>query len=172
MFIDTPGYLDSLRSALRESPDVILMGEMRDYDTISAAITAAETGVLLFSTLHTSSAASTINRIVDVFPANQQTQVRRQLAQLVRGIVCQQLVTTVDGTLAPAFEIMKSTPAIANKIREGDTHQIDSLIQSSSAQGMIMMDTSLLNMYNQGKITKETVLAACNNYDTVSTRLR
>lgn len=172
VFIDTPGYLDSLRSALRESPDVILMGEMRDYDTISAAITAAETGVLLFSTLHTSSAASTINRIVDVFPANQQIQVRRQLAQLVRGIVCQQLVTTVDGTLAPAFEIMKSTPAIANKIREGDTHQIDSLIQSSSAQGMIMMDTSLLNMYNQGKITKETVLAACNNYDTVSTRLR
>jgi len=172
VFIDTPGYLDSLRSALRESPDVILMGEMRDYDTISAAITAAETAVLLFSTLHTSSAASTINRIVDVFPANQQTQVRRQLAQLVRGIVCQQLVTTVDGTLAPAFEIMKSTPAIANKIREGDTHQIDSLIQSSSAQGMIMMDTSLLNMYNQGKITKETVLAACNNYDTVSTRLR
>lgn len=172
VFIDTPGYLDSLRSALRESPDVILMGEMRDYDTISAAITAAETGVLLFSTLHTSSAASTINRIVDVFPANQQTQVRRQLAQLVRGIVCQQLVTTVDGTLAPAFEIMKSTPAIANKIREGDTHQIDSLIQSSSAQGMIMMDTSLLNMYNQGRITKETVLAACNNYDTVSTRLR
>ena len=90
VYIDTPGYLESLRSALRESPDVILMGEMRDYDTISAAITAAETGVLLFSTLHTSSAASTINRIVDVFPANQQTQVRRQLAQLVRGIVCQQ----------------------------------------------------------------------------------
>ena len=172
VYIDTPGYLESLRSALRESPDVILMGEMRDYDTISAAITAAETGVLLFSTLHTSSAASTINRIVDVFPANQQTQVRRQLAQLVRGIVCQQLVSTVDGTLTPAFEIMKSTPAIANKIREGDTHQIDSLIQSSSAQGMIMMDTSLMNLYNQKKITKETVLAACNNYDTVSLRLR
>ena len=172
VFIDTPGYLESLRSALRESPDVILMGEMRDYDTISAAITAAETGVLLFSTLHTSSAASTINRIVDVFPANQQTQVRRQLAQLVRGVVCQQLVTTVDGTLTPAFEIMKSTPAIANKIREGDTHQMDSLIQSSSAQGMIMMDTSLLNLYNQGRITKETVLAACNNYETVSMRLR
>ena len=96
VFIDTPGYLESLRSALRESPDVILLGEMRDYDTISSAITAAETGVLLFSTLHTSSAANTINRIVDVFPANQQLQVRGQLAQLIRGVVCQQLITTTD----------------------------------------------------------------------------
>ena len=95
--IDTPSYLDSLRSALRESPDVILLGEMRDYDTISAAITAAETGVLLFSTLHTSSAANTINRIVDVFPATQQVQVRGQLAQLIRGVVCQQLIPGVDG---------------------------------------------------------------------------
>ena len=172
VYIDTPGYLESLRSALRESPDVILMGEMRDYDTISAAITAAETGVLLFSTLHTSSAASTVNRIVDVFPANQQTQVRRQLAQLLRGIVCQQLVPGKDGALIPVFEIMKNTPAIANKIREGDTHQIDSLIQSASAQGMITMDAGLMELYRQGRIEKETVLAACNNYDTVSLRLR
>ena len=95
--IDTPGYLESLRSALRESPDVILLGEMRDFDTISAAITAAETGVLLFSTLHTSSAANTINRILDVFPANQQQQVKIQLAQILKGVVCQQLVPTTDG---------------------------------------------------------------------------
>ena len=97
--IDTPGYLDALRSALREAPDVILLGEMRDYDTISSAITAAETGVLLLSTLHTSSAANTINRILDVFPANQQKQVKIQLAQILKGVVCQQLVQGVDGNL-------------------------------------------------------------------------
>ena len=110
--IDTPGYLESLRSALRESPDVILLGEMRDYDTISAAITAAETGVLLLSTLHTSSAANTINRILDVFPANQQKQVKIQLAQILKGVVCQQLVPTVDGGQTAVFEILKTTPAI------------------------------------------------------------
>ncbi len=118
VFIDTPGYLESLRSALRESPDVILLGEMRDYETISAAITAAETGVLLFSTLHTSSAANTINRIVDVFPATQQTQVRGQLSQLIKGVVCQQLVPTTDGTITPAFEVLKTNPAIQNMIRD------------------------------------------------------
>ncbi|MBO4330990.1 MAG: PilT/PilU family type 4a pilus ATPase, partial [Oscillospiraceae bacterium] len=110
--IDTPGYLESLRSALRESPDVILLGEMRDYDTISAALTAAETGVLLLSTLHTSSAANTINRILDVFPANQQKQVKIQLAQILKGVVCQQLVPSVDGGQIPVFEIMKTTTAI------------------------------------------------------------
>ena len=106
---------------------------MRDYDTISSAITAAETGVLLFSTLHTHSASDTINRIVDVFPANQQTQVRGQLAQLIKGVVCQQLVTTVEGQLTPVFEVT--------------------------------MDEGLLNLYNEHKITKETLLGACNNYD-------
>ena len=171
VFIDTPGYLDSLRSALRESPDVILLGEMRDYETISSAITAAETGVLLFSTLHTSSAANTINRIVDVFPANQQVQVRGQLAQLIRGVVCQQLVMTTDGVLTPVFEVLKSTPAIQNMIREGKLHQLDSAMQAAQAQGMITMDTSLLNLYNQGKITKETLLVSCNNYELVSKRV-
>lgn len=171
VFIDTPGYLDSLRSALRESPDVILLGEMRDYETISSAITAAETGVLLFSTLHTSSAANTINRIVDVFPANQQVQVRGQLAQLIRGVVCQQLVMTTEDVLVPVFEVLKSTPAIQNMIREGKLHQLDSAMQAASAQGMITMDTSLLNLYNAGKITKETVLTACNNYELVSKRV-
>ena len=112
--IDTPGYLESLRSALRESPDVILLGEMRDYDTISAAITAAETGVLLLSTLHTSSAANTITRILDVFPADQQKQVKIQLAQILKGVVCQQLVPSVDGSRIPVFEIMKTTTAIQN----------------------------------------------------------
>ena len=165
IFIDTKGYLDALRSALRESPDVILLGEMRDYDTISAAITAAETGVLLFSTLHTSSAANTINRIVDIFPGNQQTQVRGQLAQLLRGVVCQQLVMTNEGVLAPAFEVLKVTPAIRNMIREGKLHQLDSAMQAARAEGMITMDTSLLALYEQKKISKETLLAMCTNYE-------
>ncbi|MBO5513892.1 MAG: PilT/PilU family type 4a pilus ATPase [Mogibacterium sp.] len=165
IFIDTPGYLESLRSALRESPDVILLGEMRDFDTISSAITAAETGVLLFSTLHTSSADNTINRIVDVFPANQQVQVRSQLAQLIKGVVCQQLVTSVDGTLIPVFEVMKSSPAIHNMIREGKLHQLESAMQAASADGMVTMDTSLFDLYQQGRITKDTLLTSCNNYE-------
>lgn len=171
VFIDTPGYLESLRSALRESPDVILLGEMRDYETISSAITAAETGVLLFSTLHTSSAANTINRIVDVFPATQQVQVRGQLAQLLKGVVCQQLVPTADGTMIPVFEVMKSTPAIQNMIREGKLHQLDSAMQAASAEGMVTMDTSLMKLYNEKRISKETLLGACNNYEFVSKRV-
>ena len=165
IFIDTPGYMESLRSALRESPDVILLGEMRDYDTISSAITAAETGVLLFSTLHTHSASDTINRIVDVFPANQQAQVRGQLAQLIKGVVCQQLVPTVDGQLTPVFEVMKQTPAIQNMIREGKLHQLDSAMQAAKADGMITMDEGLLALYNEHKITKDTLLSQCNNYE-------
>ena len=171
VFIDTPGYLDSLRSALRESPDVILLGEMRDFETISSAITAAETGVLLFSTLHTSSAANTINRIVDVFPAQQQVQIRGQLAQLLRGVVCQQLVTTTDGHLAPVFEVMKSTPAIQNMIREGKLHQLDSAMQAATADGMVTMDQSLMSLYEAGRISKETLLTCCNNYDLMAKKV-
>ncbi len=167
IFIDTPGYLESLRSALRESPDVILLGEMRDYDTISAAITAAETGILLLSTLHTHSAANTINRIIDVFESRQQTQVRAQLSQLLKGVVCQQLVPTVDGKLEPVFEIMKQSPAIQNMIREGKLHQLDSAMQAARSDGMITMDESLLELYAQKKITRETLLGACNNYEFV-----
>ena len=169
--IDTPGYLDSLRSALRESPDVILLGEMRDYDTISAAITAAETGVLLLSTLHTSSAANTINRILDVFPANQQRQVKIQLAQMLKGIVCQQLVQGIDGSQIPVFEIMKSTPAIQNMIREDKLHQLESAMQAGAADGMCTMDGSLLKLYREGKITKDTALMSCVNYENMSKRL-
>ena len=172
VFIDTPGYLESLRSALRESPDVILLGEMRDYDTISSAITAAETGVLLFSTLHTSSAANTINRIVDVFPANQQLQVRGQLAQLIRGVVCQQLITTTDGHLQPVFEILKTNPAIQNMIREGKMHQLESAMQANAAEGMTTMDGSLFELYQKGLISKETALSVCNNYEFLSKRIR
>ena len=169
--IDTPGYMESLRSALRESPDVILLGEMRDYDTISSAITSAETGVLLLSTLHTSSAANTINRILDVFPANQQQQVKIQLAQMLKGIVCQQLVPSVEGNLIPVFEIMKSTTAIQNMIREDKLHQLESAMQAGGAEGMCTMDGSLLKLYKEGRISRETALMACANYENMVKRL-
>ena len=169
--VDTPDYLDALRSALRESPDVILLGEMRDYDTISAAITAAETGVLMLSTLHTSSAANTISRILDVFPANQQKQVKIQLAQILKGVVCQQLVPSADGGQLPAFEIMKSTPAIQNMIREDKLHQLESAMQAGAAEGMCTMDGSLLKLYQEGKITRDAALLSCVNYDTMEKRL-
>ncbi|MBE5997749.1 MAG: PilT/PilU family type 4a pilus ATPase [Lachnospiraceae bacterium] len=169
--IDTPGYLDSLRSALRESPDVILLGEMRDYDTISSAITAAETGVLLLSTLHTSSAANTINRILDVFPANQQKQVKIQLAQILKGVVCQQLVPSTDGGQIAVFEIMKTTTAIQNMIREDKLHQLESAMQAGAADGMCTMDGSLLKLYREGRISKDTALVSCVNYETMSKRL-
>ena len=169
--IDTPGYLESLRSALRESPDVILLGEMRDYDTISAAITAAETGVLLLSTLHTSSAANTINRILDVFPANQQKQVKIQLAQILKGVVCQQLVPATNGGQTAVFEIMKSTVAIQNMIREDKLHQLESAMQAGAADGMCTMDGSLLRLYKEGKISRDTALVSCVNYENMVKRL-
>lgn len=169
--IDTPGYLDSLRSALRESPDVILLGEMRDYETISAALTAAETGVLLLSTLHTTSAANTINRILDVFPAKQQMQVKIQLAQILKGVVCQQLVTLTDGRLQPVFEIMTSTPAVQNMIREDKLHQLEGVMKAGAAEGMCTMDGSLYNLYQEGKISRETMLLSCVNYDSMVRRL-
>ena len=169
--IDTPGYLESLRSALRESPDVILLGEMRDYDTISAAITAAETGVLLLSTLHTSSAANTINRILDVFPANQQKQVKIQLAQILKGVVCQQLVPSTEGGQTAVFEIMKTTTAIQNMIREDKLHQLESAMQAGAADGMCTMDGSLLRLYREKKITRDTALVSCVNYENMVKRL-
>ena len=169
--IDTPGYLESLRSALRESPDVILLGEMRDYDTISAAMTAAETGVLLLSTLHTSSAANTISRILDVFPANQQKQVKIQLAQILKGVVCQQLVPATDGGQVPVFEIMKSNTAIQNMIREDKLHQLESAMQAGASEGMCTMDGSLLKLYKEGRITRDTALLSCVNFESMSKRL-
>ena len=150
---------------------MILLGEMRDYDTISAAMTAAETGVLLFSTLHTSSAANTINRILDVFPANQQQQVKIQLGQILKGVVCQQLVPKVGGGQVAVFEIMKATPAIQNMIREGKLHQLDSEMQAGAAEGMCTMDGSLLKLYREGVITKETALISCVHYETMLKRL-
>lgn len=168
---DIPTYVKALRSALRESPDVILLGEMRDYETIEVAMTAAETGQLLFSTLHTVGAANTVDRIIDVFPANQQHQIRMQLSMILQAVISQQLIPGVDGKLIPAFEIMFTNPAIKNLIREGKTHQIDSAIQAGASDGMRTMDASLLQLYRAGRITKEVACTYCVNYETMEKRL-
>ena len=155
---DTLSYERVLKAALREDPDVILIGEMRDLETISTAITAAETGHLVFSTLHTIGAAKTIDRIVDVFPPHQQEQIKIQLASVLQIIISQQLVETVDGDRNAALEIMVATPAIKNLIREGKTHQIESSIQTGSKYGMRTMDMELANLYREGIITQETAM--------------
>ena len=155
---DTLSYERALKAALREDPDVILIGEMRDLETISTAITAAETGHLVFSTLHTIGAAKTIDRIVDVFPPHQQEQIKIQLASVLQIIISQQLVETVDGDRNAALEIMVATPAIKNLIREGKTHQIESSIQTGSKYGMRTMDMELANLYREGVITQETAM--------------
>lgn len=168
---DTPSYVSALRSALRESPDVILLGEMRDYETIEVAMTAAETGQLLFSTLHTTGAASTVDRIIDVFPASQQQQIRLQLSMILQAVISQQLVPAVDGSMVPAFEVLLTDPAVKNLIREAKTHQIDSAIQAGAARGMRTMDQSLLELVQSGTITKETALTYCIHYETMERRL-
>ena len=157
--LDTESYATALRAALRQTPNVILLGEMRDFETIQTALTAAETGQLLLSTLHTVGAAKTIDRVVDVFPAHQQTQVRIQLSMVLRAVISQQLLPDVNGGLQPAFEIMLVTPAIQNMIREGKTHQIDNVIFSNADAGMRTMDSDILRLYKQGKITREVALS-------------
>lgn len=168
---DVNSYLDALRASLRQRPNVILLGEMRDYETIDVAMTAAETGHLIFSSLHTVGAANTIERIIDVFPANQQRQISVQLAMVLSAVVSQQLVPDVNGDLIPVFEIMNVNPAIKNLIRENKTHQIDNVISLSQSEDMISMDTALLNLCKQGKITKQTALAYCTNPDILSKKL-
>lgn len=157
--MDTLSYANAVRAALREDPDIILVGEMRDLETISTAVTAAETGHLVFSTLHTIGAASTIDRIIDIYPTNQQQQIRVQLAMVLEGVISQSLLPTADGNgRVAAFEVMLGTPAIRSLIREAKTHQIQSTIQTSRAQGMITMDDALYELFSAGTITKETAL--------------
>jgi twitching motility protein PilT len=157
---DTEGYVPALRAALRQSPDVILVGEMRDYETISTAMTAAETGHLVISTLHSVGAANTVNRIIDAFPPNQQQQVRVQLSQILQSVVSQKLIPSKKGTLVPAFEIMHCNNAIRNMIRENKVHQIDTVINASSASdSMAGMDNSILKLFKSGVISKENALA-------------
>ena len=169
---DIATFAEALRSALREAPDIILLGEMRDPETVATAMTAAEMAQLLFSTLHTTSAASTIDRIVDTFPANQQRQIRIQLSLVLQAVVCQQLVPTVDGKQTPAFEIMHSNPAIRNLIREEKTYQIDSVIASHGAEGMRTMDQSLFALCKQGRITSETALRFSVHEEALERRLQ
>lgn len=153
---DTQSFASALRAAMRQDPDVILVGEMRDLETISIAITAAETGHLVFGTLHTSSAASTVDRIIDVFPPHQQQQIRVQLAATIQGVIAQQLLPRVDipGRVA-ALEVMVATPAIRNLIREGKTHQITSAIQTGGKYGMQSIDACLRSLVQEGKISQE-----------------
>ena len=168
---DTESYLVSLRATLRQSPDVILLGEMRDYETINTVMTAAETGHLIFSTLHTLGAANTVDRIIDVFPANQQRQITIQLASVLQAIVSQQLIPNVNGKQIPAFEIMVMTPAIRNMIRENKVHQIDGVIYSSQNTQLMSMDACLLRYYKEGKITRETALAYATNAEMLGRKL-
>jgi twitching motility protein PilT len=157
--LDTESYVVALRAALRQAPDVILLGEMRDSETINIAMTAAETGHLVISTLHTVGAANTIDRIVDAFPSNQQGQIRVQLAMVLQSVISQQLVRTVEGHVMPAFEVMIVNDAIRNMIRESKVHQIDGVITSSQAEGMVTMDGSILRLYKEGRISDATAVA-------------
>ncbi len=153
---DAQSFAEALKAALRQDPDVILVGEMRDLETISTALTAAETGHLVFATLHTQDTAQTIDRIIDVFPAHQQGQVRVQLSVALQGIMTQQLLPNADGSgRVVATEVLVPNPAVRNLIREGKTHQIYSVLQTSSAVGMQTMDASLATLVREGQITQK-----------------
>ncbi len=152
---DTFSFSAALRSALRQDPDVVLIGEMRDLETIASAITIAETGHLVFATLHTNSAAQSIDRMIDVFPPHQQPQIRSQLSNILMGICSQRLIPTIGGGRMPATEVLVVTPAVRNIIREGKTHQLDAVIQTGAEYGMQSMDRTLVNMIHAGTITYE-----------------
>ncbi len=168
---DTASYDTALRAALREAPDIILLGEMRDPETIKAAVTAAETGHLVISTLHTLGVSNTVDRIIDTFPPEQQQQIRTQLAMVVEGIVSQQLMRATDGSLIPAFEVMNSNSAIRNIIRESRAHQLDNIISQSAEEGMCLMDQYILKLVNSGKISKEEATRKCVNAEWMAKRL-
>lgn len=159
---DTGSFSFALRAALREDPDVILVGEMRDLETISTAISAAETGHFVMSTVHTVTAAQTIDRIIDAFPPHQQQQVKTQLANILQGIVCQQLLITADGQrIVPAMEILIMNDAARNLIREGKQHQIDTILQTNIKNGMMPMDYALAKLVREEEITKGLALTRC-----------
>lgn len=169
--LDTDSYVNGLIAALRQAPDVILLGEMRDFDTIKTAITAAETGHLVISTLHTTGAANSIDRIIDVFPSGGQQQVRVQLAMVLQAVVSQQLVPTTDSSIIPAFETMFLNDAIRTMIREDKIHQIDNVIATSVAEGMGSMDSSLLALLREGTISQDTCISYSSNPEQMRWRL-
>lgn len=161
MHLDTHSWEVSLRSVLREDPDIVLVGEMRDFETIAAAITIAETGHLVFATLHTNSASQSIDRIIDVFPENQQSQVKMQLASSIAGIISIRLIPSIGGGRLPAVEILLTSGAVASSIRDGKTHQIDNIIQTSGEQGMILMDASLAYLVKAGRVSYDVARSFC-----------
>ena len=169
--IDTENYLTALRACLRQAPDVILLGEMRDHETIRTAMTAAETGHLVIATLHTSGAVNTIDRIIDSFPPTQQAQIRIQLSSVLNTVVSQQLIPSKDGEMVPAYEIMHMNSAIKSLIRDSKNHQIDNAITSGSAEGMITMDQSILNLYKEGLVDANIALSYAVNADQLKRRM-
>jgi twitching motility protein PilT len=168
--VDVTSFAEAIRRALRQDPDVILVGEMRDLETIEAAITAAETGHVVFATLHTSSAAGTINRIIDVFPTNQQEQIRTQLATAIIAILSQQLLPRIGGGRVAAFETLVVTPGIANLIRENKVFRITSAIQTGARHGMKLLDDHLFEHWRKEHVTKEDALAKANSPEELAKR--
>lgn len=170
--LDSDNYANALRAALREDPDVILVGEMRDFETISVAITAAETGHLVLSTLHTIGAASTMDRVVDVFPPHQQQQIRVQLANVIEAVVSQQLIPRADGSgRVPAFEVLHVNHAVRNLIREGKSHQLASVMQTNRKLGMITMDEAIFQLYSQGEIKRDDAIQFAQDPDSMMNKI-
>ena len=170
--LDSDNYASALRAALREDPDVILVGEMRDLETISVAITAAETGHLVLSTLHTIGAASTVDRIIDVFPPHQQQQIRIQLSNVLEAVISQQLIPTADGRgRVAAFEVMHANHAVRNLVREGKSHQLASVMQTNRKMGMITMDEAIVQLYYDGKIDRDMAIQFAQDPDSMMNKI-
>lgn len=169
--VDVPSFSEAIRRALRQDPDVILVGELRDLETIEAAISAAETGHIVFGTLHTNSAQGTVNRIIDAFPGNLQDQIRTQLASTLIGVVAQTLLPRIGGGRCAAYEVLNVTPGVANLIRENKTFRINSAMQTGAKFGMQLMDDALFNHWKEEKVTVEDVLAKAHRPDDLAKRI-
>ncbi len=171
--LDSSSYAHALRAALREDPDVILVGEMRDFETISVAITAAETGHLVLSSLHTIGAASTVDRIIDVFPPHQQQQIRVQLSNVLEAVVSQQLIPKIDGNgRVAAFEVMHSNHAVRNLIREGKSHQLITVMQTNRKSGMVTMDEAIMQKFKEQQIDRENAIQFAQDSDIMAMKLQ
>ena len=169
--VDVPTFAEAIRRALRQDPDVILVGEMRDLETIETAITAAETGHVVFGTLHTSSAAGTINRIIDVFPNTQQDQIRTQLATSILGVLCQTLLPRIGGGRVAAYEMLVVDAATANLIRENKIFRITSVIQTGAKRGMQLLDDHLFKLWRDGIVTLEDAIGKANSTEDLMKRV-
>lgn len=169
---DTLSFATALKSCLRQDPNVVFVGEMRDLETIQSALTISETGHLVFSTLHTNSASQTIDRIVDVFPEGSQEQIRVQLSSVITAVISQRLIPTLDGKRVPAFEVMMATPAVKNSIREGKSFMIDNIIQTSADSGMVTLETSLAQLVHKGEVSEEVAMNYCLRPSDLQNRLR